>query len=377
MEKQSYELISNMIAHPQVEKVHTIIIGENESKIRFFIGLKRRIKNLLKKEPGISIIHFNDGLAAAICHWIKELTDVPVVTTIHGLDIVFPWKYFQKKIVPKLHKHDAIIGVSQATADQCISRGFDAERVYAVKNGIDHDLADVQVTEDFIDTFEKKYNISIQGKKIIVTMGRPVKRKGFSWFVKHVMPAVDKDVLFLMIGPRGKITPLKKALLSILPSRTKHLIELFFGMSSDEVPLRKLLSDSRYNRNTIELGKMPFKEILQLLSVSNLFVMPNISVEGDTEGFGLVALESTIRSTPVLASGIEGITDAIQDGKNGYLIESQNPDAWIQKINTLLSDIEQLDRFGKEAKDYTINSFGWEKMVDAYYDVFKKVAVDK
>jgi hypothetical protein len=49
--------------------------------------------------------------------------------------------------------------------------------------------------------------------------------------------------------------------------------------------------------------------------------MPNIRVPGDAEGFGLVALEAVVCGTAVLAADLEGITEAIQHGKNGLLVD--------------------------------------------------------
>jgi phosphatidylinositol alpha-1,6-mannosyltransferase len=112
--------------------------------------------------------------------------------------------------------------------------------------------------------------------------------------------------------------------------------------------------------------------MVQILKHADMFVMPNIKVEGDAEGFGLVALEASVNGTPVLASAMEGITCAVIDGKNGFLVPPEKETAWIEKIHSLLSDLPYLKTFGEGAKNFTITNYAWKKMVDGYIHVFDK-----
>ena len=56
MQKQSYELINGMHRYC---KIHTIIQSPTENKLWFFLNLRRRVKNMLRLHPGISVIHCN------------------------------------------------------------------------------------------------------------------------------------------------------------------------------------------------------------------------------------------------------------------------------------------------------------------------------
>jgi hypothetical protein len=62
MEKQSFELINGM---KRYAKVHAIIYDGRESRFRFFLTLRSKIIQACRSHPGISIIHFNDGLIAS------------------------------------------------------------------------------------------------------------------------------------------------------------------------------------------------------------------------------------------------------------------------------------------------------------------------
>jgi glycosyltransferase involved in cell wall biosynthesis len=79
-----------------------------------------------------------------------------------------------------------------------------------------------------------------------------------------------------------------------------------------------------------------------------------------------------VNGLPVLASAIEGITCAVIDGRNGFLVSPEAVAIWVDKIHTLLADRVNLQKFGEESKDYTINRYAWEKMVEGYLAVFKK-----
>src|SRR5690606_36679031 len=66
MEKQSYELIEGMRAHAIVRK---IVYTGDESYFQFFRKLNGRILSMIHRYPKIGIIHFNDGLIAAVSLW--------------------------------------------------------------------------------------------------------------------------------------------------------------------------------------------------------------------------------------------------------------------------------------------------------------------
>lgn len=371
MQKHSYELATRLSNYCTI---HPIIYHEDTSKVLFFLQLKSKIKKALSEHPNISLIYLNDACIASFSIWLKKYTNLPVVASFHGLDIVFPSVLFQKYMVPKLRQLDAVIAVSQPTAEECYKRGFDPQKVFAIRNGIDHDLANRVKQANYLKVLEDKSGRSLEGKRLLVSLGRPVRRKGFCWFIKNVLPQLDEDTVLVLVGPKGLTDPMTNRLLALLPQSIRHKIELFFGMGSDGFELQQLLQDSKYRDRIIHLGPQPFEDIVQTISAADLFIVPNIKVEGDFEGFGLVALEAAICGTPVVAAKIDGLQDAIIDGKNGYWVPSEKPSAWVEKINELLAQKDQLTAFGENARAYTMAQYDWDKMVDAYFQVFRQLA---
>jgi glycosyltransferase involved in cell wall biosynthesis len=81
------------------------------------------------------------------------------------------------------------------------------------------------------------------------------------------------------------------------------------------------------------------------------------------EGFGLAILEAAMRGTLTVASGIEGIRDAVIDGQTGILLDAEEPDAWAERISALVSDVAALHdlgwTYGQAARDaYGIDTMG-------------------
>jgi phosphatidylinositol alpha-1,6-mannosyltransferase len=100
--------------------------------------------------------------------------------------------------------------------------------------------------------------------------------------------------------------------------------------------------------------------------------MPNLSFPGDVEGFGLVALEASMRGTYVLASNIDGIPSAVIHNQNGILLPSGDAQAWANKIHELLSDKNRLKILSEKGKEYTQQHFSWKMMADGYINVFDR-----
>jgi phosphatidylinositol alpha-1,6-mannosyltransferase len=369
MEKQSYELINGVARY---YKVHSLIYDNRTSKLKFLLTIPWKVKKILKENPNISVVHFNDGLMAFFSMMIKKITNVPVLATLHGLDLVFPSKLFQRLVVDKFKKLDGIIAVSQATAKEAIIRGFKKERVFVVRNGVDTDLAHVRKRAGFRKVLEEKIGIPLHDKKILISVGRSVRRKGFSWFMKKVLPRLDKNIIYCIIGPPQKNIRKINFILNLLPERVAHLISLGLGLGIDEIDIQDAMQNPEIRDRAFYLGKLPFVEMVQALKHADIFVMPNIKVVGDAEGFGLVALEASVTGVPVVASSIEGITCAVIDRKNGHLVPPEKEEAWIEKINKLLLNGEALKRFGEEAKQYTIDNYEWNRMADGYISIFKK-----
>lgn len=370
MEKQSFELINGIKSHVIT---HSIIYERSESRMQFFLRLNRRILKKCKTHPSISIIHFNDALIATWSLWHTGYKHLKHTVTVHGLDIVFPNAIYRKYILPKFTQFDKIFAVSSATAQACIERRIDASKIVVINNGVDEHISKNIGKIETRSYISRLFGIDFNNRKLLVAMGRPVKRKGFSWFIENVLPKLDAEYLMLIIGPMPKAQSVSLRTSRLIPSTIRRKLEFLLGWPSDAEKIRKLIKGDQHKNRVRHMGKIPFEQVTQLLSLAEAFVVPNIPVEGDMEGFGLVSLEAGVCGTKVFASAIEGLTDAIEHGKNGFLLPAGEATTWAEALNNSTAYAESFFWSSEESIRFIHQKFTWKKMVDEYLLEFNKL----
>ncbi len=367
MEKQSFELIRHSRAFG---KVHSLVYSGG-SRFGFFFRLHCNIRALLTLHPDIEVLHFNDALIACFYARLGMLQGRRHYVTLHGLDVVFPSVLYRRLLLRLLNRFDGLICVSRATAQQAIQAGLDEKLIHIVVNGVSADELVSPLgpsSEKTSEELKKMCSITLDGRKILFALGRPVKRKGFSWFIREVLPHLDNTTLLILAGPFHAEEKFAARLIRFLPASVSHRLSLLLALPTDQEALRSLLSDKAIRNKAIHLGRVSEAVLNELMLRCSAFVMPNIEVEGDMEGFGLVCLEASIQGAVVLASDTGGIPDAVHPGKNGILIPAGDAKAWVREIESLYA---AEDQSGREAiQRYTREVFSWECMARGYHEIF-------
>ncbi len=179
---------------------------------------------------------------------------------------------------------------------------------------------------------------------LLVTVGRQVRRKGFAWFIENVMPKLPERVVLWLAGDG--------------PER-----------ENIEVTIER----AGLQRRVRCLGKISEAELVELYRRGQLFVMPNIVVPGDMEGFGIVMLEAGACGLPTLAADLEGIRDVIDEGVNGWFAPTGDADAFARRIQALADDPEGLRAASVRTAEYVTSTFPWERTAERYLDVLRSL----
>jgi glycosyltransferase involved in cell wall biosynthesis len=341
MEKVAFELSNHLSA---LINVKIVKYGGSNKWLPIVIPylLARAIGILLTKH--IDVIYLEDGLLSPL-GLILKLFRKPVVITIHGRDIAYDNVVYQMIIPRCLKRLSRVICVSNAIKDQCLKRGINNDKLVVIPNGISDEYYLNGQKQAARNKLERVLGITFGNKKILLSVGRFVKKKGIHWFLTEVMPKLSKADCVYVIAGDGVMSPL----------------------------IKQIISDNNLG-NSVMLTGWANTELLKILYNSgDIFVMPNIPVDDDMEGFGLVALETASCGLPVVASNLEGITEAIKDGKNGFLIEPGNASEYFMKLSQLLKDDIYRINFGAQARHYTLENYGWEKMAELYLGEFSKL----
>jgi glycosyltransferase involved in cell wall biosynthesis len=179
------------------------------------------------------------------------------------------------------------------------------------------------------------------------------------------MPQFLDNANYIVVGPEEKQAP---KIIRILTPKMKRIWELATGYGVDFAKIKSVDLP-----NVFHLGSISNEELNYLYSIADIVVMPNQQVDGDVEGFGLVAIEATLKSKVVMVSAIEGLVDAIHHKKNGILLASDYPRSWVSNINLFLGNKRLSAGFGIEAMKYSKTNFTIEVMLENYNNLFKKM----
>lgn len=112
------------------------------------------------------------------------------------------------------------------------------------------------------------------------------------------------------------------------------------------------------------LGRRDQDELPYYYSAADICIVPS-----HYESFGMVALEALACGTPVIASRVGGLTYIVEDGVNGFLVPTGEPQALAHRISQLLEDCQlrrQMGLYGVEmAREYS-----WPQIADRVVELY-------
>jgi len=278
-------------------------------------------------------VHISSARIAFLGYVLCRLRKVALTVSVHGLDITLRRKTpLYKALVPfALRRYDRIICNSRSTMELCLSLGAGESQcavaypgVDTVLNGRSHSRSEAR------NLLLDRHALQLEDHAVLVTVGRLVKRKGVAWFLESVFPELSPDTKYLILGSGSELQQIES-----LIEQNGWSDRIWILQHADDT-LRDLIYDA-----------------------ADLFVMPNVVTPGDREGFGIVNIEAGMHDLPVVASGIEGIRDAIIDGETGRLVEESDPASYLKAIDELLSwHLEPGVISAKVAQTYSLKASG-------------------
>lgn len=276
------------------------------------------------------------GTAALIVSLFLRL---PYGVFLHGMDLSFALRGKRKRLLTELilgrAKH---IVCANSYVQKILNDLFPtvSEKIIVINPGVIDGAAQAS-RSDLAD----RYNLS--GKRVLLSIGRLVERKGFDMVIKALSRIKTDDWVYLIAGEG--------------PEKEK---------------LMKQAAASNISANIKFIGQLNENEKWSCLDICDIFIMTSRNIDGDFEGFGIVYLEANIASKPVIAGRSGGVADAVINNETGLLVNPESAEEIAAAIEKLLQNPLEASRLGENGRKRALSNFNWSKQAEKLRNYIKE-----
>lgn len=194
------------------------------------------------------------------------------------------------------------------------------EKIVKIYNGLDVDSLDFLPKEKARDAL----NLNGLGLRLVGCVANFYKTKGLEYLITA---AKEIDAQFVIIG-EGRLRPKLKA----------------------------LIKRCNLENRVILAGRIP--DACKYLKAFDVFVLPSLK-----EGFPWIVLEAMAAELPIVATNVGALPEAIEEGKEGFLVKPKDSNVLAEKIKWLLENPQEAKVLGIQAKVKLVKEFSLRRMV--------------
>lgn len=291
------------------------------------------------KSQRIGVVAFGAAAPLAImAPRLRRAGAKRIIALTHGHEVwwsrVFPFSLAMRRIGTTT---DALTYLGEFTRS-AISKSLTtsaANAMVKIAPGID--------TEHFapIDSTVLRESLGLSGKKVIVSVGRLVHRKGQDYLIESMTAIVNEvpDAHLLLIGEG--------------PYRA-HLMDLVKSYNLED--------------HVTFIGRIQYADLPSYICVGDIFAMPARSrFRGlEVEGLGIVYLEASACGLPVIAGDSGGAPDAVIEGVTGVVVNGLDSGAIAVAAINLLNDPERSKAMGLVGREWIVDKWRWQIWADEF-----------
>lgn len=316
--------------------------------VAFFLYAFGKGVLLLRQHSDLKIVFGGSALVVPVVLLLARGFRRKAVVQAHGLDVVHSNALYQLFCVRWLKFCNTVIANSAYTASLIEQKGAQPDRILVIPPGVHLESFAAQVNVQAI-----KNEFDLQGKRIILFVGRLVRRKGVKEFIQNSLAKILQevpDVCFVIVGgnPKESLTHQHNVLGEI----------------------EAVVSEMKLQNHVKLLGALADDYVIKLYQACDVVVLPALALADDVEGFGIVLLEAAAAGKPVVSTRIGGIADAVEDGASGILVAPEQYESMSHSIIRLLADHEISSAIGEYAKRRVKERFSWDSIVARYEKAF-------
>ena len=147
------------------------------------------------------------------------------------------------------------------------------------------------------------------------------------------------------------------------------------GEGPERASLEKLIQGLGLEREIALFGRLDNPSVLRLMSSAAVLVAPSvIAPDGDRDGAPNVILEALAIGLPVIGSRLDGIREALADGRTGVLVEPGDSQALAGAIRGLLEDNERGRVLSAAGRKYVEEHYCLKRNVKRIMRLLERVA---
>lgn len=272
-----------------------------------------------------------EGLVALV---VARAIRRPLVIYSHGEELT-TWRQAVKRCVMvwTYRRADLVIANSEFTRDELVKLGVTPEKIALLYPGVD-----VERFRPGLPCNDLKASVGAgAGEKLIVSVGRLSRRKGFDQVIRAlpVLLQRDFDVHYVVIG-----------------------------IGQDWDYLQSLAKEMNVSERVHLLGHVTPDDLPRWYNAADVVTMPNREIDGDTEGFGMVYVEAAACAKPTVAGLAGGTGAAVIDGVTGLRVDGASTQAVADALGHLLRDPHFAGLLGERGWRRVISELSWQHVAE-------------
>ena len=325
-----------------LEKFGAVVIRDRAKMLLPTPRITRKAVKILKQQQ-IKNVWF--GAAAPLALMAEKLRSAGasnIVALTHGHEVWWAKIPILKSLLKKIIKDVDHLGyLGDFTKGEIAKISNQPQKFLQIAPGIDTEhFAPKSARGDLIEKYR------LDGRRVIVSVGRLVHRKGQDELVKAMPKILEQfpDAILLFVGEG----PIK---------------QMLFNSAKQLGVLPKVLFT----------GRVSHHDLPDYICLGEIFAMPVRSrFSGlEVEGLGIVYLEASACGLPVIVGNSGGAVDAVLDQKTGLLVDGTKSDQIADAICELLANPERAKQMGAAGRDWVINN--WQ--LSSWSEKFNKVLI--
>lgn len=311
-----------------------------QSRSHLDVSLPFRIAELLRRRE-VDLLHTHLPYAGVVGRLAAKLAGVKaVVYTEHNVPESYKlWTGLSNRLTCRMDS--LTIAVSRRVAGSINKMPlFHPKSVRVIYGGVDAE----RMNAGGRDPGEVRTELGIPpGNSVVGNVANLKPEKGHVYLLQAAKRILNDrpDVTFVIVGGEKK------------PGMLAQLKELAGGLG--------------IQKNVVFTGAR--EDAVSIMKTFDVFVMSSLY-----EGLPVALMEAMSLGKPVVATTAGGISEAVEDGVTGFLVEPRNPDALATKTMALLSDRDGLyEAFSRKARETAERRFSAKVMVSQVENSYEQV----